>query len=147
MNWKNLKEKQTWPKRIIIPQFTWKDWGEPREFSTKIASISVGIQTKHLRNTSDNPYRGPVRTGAHIYIYIYIYIHIYIHIYTHTHTHIYIWGARSRWRLLLGRWRSIFGGLHYGTQVVLTFPVHSEVAPGFLEYLCILYIYILVVNQ
>ena len=67
---KGFERKQTWPKWIIIPQFTWRDWGEPQEFSMKIAGILVGIQTGNLRNTSDNHYRGSVRTGGHIYIYI-----------------------------------------------------------------------------
>jgi hypothetical protein len=64
---KGFERKQTWPKWIIIPQFAWRDWGEPREFSVKSAGRPVGIQTGYPQNTSDNRYRGSERTGTHIH--------------------------------------------------------------------------------
>jgi hypothetical protein len=129
---KGFERKQTWPKWIIILQFTWRDWGEPREFSMKIAGIPVGVQRAPTKYKWQPLSWVSTYRGAYIYIYICLKKKIYI----------CMPDARSRWRLLLGWWRSIFLGLHYGTRVVWIFPVHSEVAPRCGKSVHPIYIYI-----
>jgi hypothetical protein len=50
--WKGFGRKQSWLIRVITPEFLWRDWGNPRNTSVRVADIQSEIRTEHFSKSS-----------------------------------------------------------------------------------------------
>jgi hypothetical protein len=65
MNREGFGSNWSWPYRVTVPAFAWRDWRKLRKSWVRIACVWDEIRSKHHSNTSLEPYSESNLLGNH----------------------------------------------------------------------------------
>jgi hypothetical protein len=66
MNWEGCRRKRSWPNWMPYPDVYWRDWGQLRNISLRLANLWADIWTRDLPNTKQEWTTRPRRSVRRI---------------------------------------------------------------------------------